>query len=100
MDIEAILIIIGIILTYSSVLITAWINVRIKLKELDIRMSKLENDFNTQCDSQQRTIEIWNNNIREIKMDIKEHNNKLDEKLNTLISRFDDFRVDVEKRVK
>lgn len=82
MNVENILTIVGFFLVYGSLLIIGWINVRIKIKEIDVREQLLEND------------------VKELKSDIKEQNCIINNKLDDLISRFDDFRVDIEKRIK
>lgn len=55
MGLNEILTIIGIGLIYASALITTYVNIRLKLKELDVKILRIEKDFreyktNIDCD--------------------------------------------------
>jgi len=90
----------GLILFWSATLITFWIQIKIKLTELDLKIKTLETNLETHerwgREQQTKNLTKFSN----IQMELKDNYKELVNKLDVLIDRFADFRVYLEKKTK
>lgn len=90
----------GIALLYGSSIIGFWMNIKIKINELDIKIKALEKDLTDHVkwgEAEQQKNEMKFDGIQtEIKTNYKE----LGDKMDTMIEKFNTFQVYCEKNFK
>jgi len=108
MDISEIIMLISLVSINGGLVITAWINTQLKIKEIDIRLDNMENTITKNLvDLKNHKFDTLNRFEKERtlsdlryekgELDNKNSHDKISEKLEVLIQCFNDFRVYFEK---
>lgn len=86
MGIAEILTIIGLALVYGSALITAYINIRVKMKELDVKIINLQKEFDEEQIKVQKNLEKLEENNSKVY-------NQIMNKVDIIIEKITDVRI-------
>ena len=90
----------GIIIVNAGAIITAWIKVRLKIKEIEIRLEGLNMQFLNSEKRDDKQTERTEKRFAACLASNKEHDNRLYGKIDALTKEFANFRVYVEKKLK
>lgn len=90
MEIAEILTIVGLVLLYGGALLTAYVNIRVKIKELDVKILNLQKEF----DGNKEKVE---NDIQRLEDKNSIEHETIMKKIDILIEKIVDIRVQVGK---
>ena len=92
--------IVGLIIVWIGSLITFWIQIKIKLAELDIRINNCKDELNAHI-RWGEVIQAKNESkMHSIETENKEYNKEMNIKLDKILERLNDFMIYVEQKIK
>ena len=91
---------VGIIVANAIAIMTAWIRVKLRIKEIEIRLEGLNMQFLDSEKRNEKQMEKVEKRFAICLASNKEHDKRLYDKLDVLTKEFANFRVYVEKKLK
>lgn len=90
----------GLIIVWIGSLITFWIQIKIKIAELDIRINNCKDDLMTHIRWDENIQAQNERKIHLIETENKEYNKEMNMKLDKILERLNDFMIYVEQKIK
>lgn len=92
---EIILILVGFVLTYGAAFLAAWININLKIKELEMKLIALENMHNKDINDLRILIERFMTGIETINTQNTNEHEKIIAKVDTIKENINDIKITI-----